>query len=103
NHHVKVSAVPGSVAIAAQVTSVWVRAVVVLGVSERIVGGTLSALQAKMSVAVPPFPSDAVTVTDPFPLSGGTWCHDHVPSPWSATEPAADPEIVSGSPSGSMN
>ena len=81
NHHVKVSAVPGSVAVAVQVTSLPARAVVVLGVSDTIVGGTLTARQEKTSVAVPPFPSEAVTVTVPFPSSDGTCRHDHRPSP----------------------
>jgi hypothetical protein len=100
---VKVSAVPGSVAVAVQITLLPASAVVVLGVRDTIVGGTLSALHEKTSVAVPPFPSEAVTVTDPFPSSSGTLRHDHRPLPWSVTAPAPAPVIVRTSPSGSLN
>ena len=73
-----VSAEPGSVATAAHVTSLPARTFVASGVSDTIEGATFADDHVNVSVTVPPSPSDAVTVTEPFPSSDGTYVHDHV-------------------------
>src|SRR5262249_42915948 len=65
-------------------------------------GGRSSATHENVSVAEPPKPSDAVTVTEPLPSPAGSRLHDHVPSPSSVTVPEPDPVITSGSPFGSV-